>query len=196
MPYASLLVKIEAHVRNLFAIHMHPYLVYHNLSHTENVVRYTARLSEYYDLKPHSHFIIMAAAWFHDTGHLFGEIEGHEALSATLMEKYLGDTISKIYLNHIRQCIMATKMPVHPGNLLEMIICDADTWHLGTTDFFGEDHKVWQEVEARKGKIFDNKPALSLRFMEQHIFFTSYCIQHLSEGKRENVKRLNESIGG
>lgn len=189
----SLLAKIESYVRNLFAIHMQPYLTYHNLAHTENVVKHAAILSDFYNLAPHNHFTIIAAAWFHDTGHLFGEIEGHEARSVAIMEKFLGDTISEIYLNDIRQCIMATKMPVHPGNVLEMIICDADTWHLGTKDFFEEDERVWQEVEARKGKTFDNKPALSLRFMEQHIFFTSYCIQHLSAGKRENVKRLNES---
>lgn len=190
MSDASMLGKIELHVRNMFAIHMQPYLYYHNLAHTENVVKHTAALCNWYNLAAHNRFVIMAAAWFHDTGHLFGDIEGHEERSAELMAQFLGESIPSIYLSSIRQCIMATKMPVHPMNILEMIICDADTWHLGTEDFMVEDDRVWQELEARKGKAFENKVAMSLRFVQSHLFYTSYCIQQLSAGKQKNVERL------
>lgn len=195
MSEASLLEKVESYVRNLFAIHMQPYLVYHNLHHTENVVKHTAILSEYYNLNANNHFIIMTAAWFHDTGHLFGDIENHEARSGEIMQNFLKDSIPPHYLNNIYETIMATKMPVHPNNVLDMIICDADTWHLGTDDFKHEDEKVWQEVEARKGKTFENKLAMSLKFIQQHMFFTSYCISQLSAGKRKNIIWLTEAAG-
>lgn len=186
MSDATLLVKIESHVRNLFALHPQPFLYYHNLSHTEKVVKHTAALSGYYHLANHNHFTLMTAAWFHDTGHLFGDMESHEERSVELMTKFLQDSIPPLYLNEIQQYIMATKMPVHPMDILEKIICDADTWHLGTEDFPEEDKNVWQELEARRGRTFENKAALSLKFMQQHQFYTSYCIQQLSEGKLKN----------
>lgn len=189
-----MLVKIESHVRSLFAIHMQPYLYYHNLAHTVNVVEHTAILCNWYNLAAHNRFIIMAAAWFHDTGHLFGDMDGHEERSAEIMTKFLGDSVPPLYLGSIRQCILATKMPVHPTNILEMIICDADTWHLGTGDFVMEDDRVWQELEARKGKTFDNKVAISLKFIQAHLFYTTYCIQQLTAGKQQNIALLMEGM--
>lgn len=190
MSDALLLVKIEAHVRNLFGIHMQPYLHYHNLTHTEEVVEHTEALCTWYNLAAHNRFIIMAAAWFHDTGQLFGNPEGHEERGAVLMRKFLEGTVPPLYISAIHQYIMATQMPVHPVNILEKIICDADTWHLGTSDFIAKDAKVWQELEARKGRTFENKAALSLRFMQQHTFYTTYCKQQLSAGKRRNIRDL------
>ena len=35
----------------------------------------------------------------------------------------------------IREIILATKLPVSPQTLLQAIICDADTFHLGTDEF-------------------------------------------------------------
>lgn len=187
MSATTLLEKIAAYVRNLFAIHQQTYLYYHNLSHTENVVKHTAILSAYYQLNERDHFILMAAAWFHDTGHLFGDAEKHEERSAELMLRFLENSL---YKNEIATCILATTMPVHPENLLEMMLCDADTWHLGTEEFIQEDERVWLELEARRGQHFEHKTALSLKFMQQHQFYTGYCIEHLSEGKRRNEASL------
>ena len=38
-------------------------------------------------------------------------------------------------------------MPAVPSTLVEQIICDADTYHLGTEDFLHLDKLVWQELE-------------------------------------------------
>ncbi|WP_343690931.1 metal-dependent phosphohydrolase [Chitinophaga sp.] len=190
MSEALLLAKIEAHVRHLFALHMQPYLYYHNLAHTEEVVEHTTALCSWYNLAAHNSFIIITAAWFHDTGHLFGDLEGHEERGAALMRQFLEGSVPTLYLSAIHQYIMATRMPVHPANIMEKIICDADTWHLGTADFMMKDAKVWQELEARKGRTFENKAALSLKFMQQHSFYTTYCKQQLSAGKRRNIDAL------
>jgi predicted metal-dependent HD superfamily phosphohydrolase len=185
-----MLTRVAAYVQNLFTIHMQPYLYYHNLSHTQEVVKHTAELSAYYKLSAYDHFIIMTSAWFHDTGHLTGPAEDHEVRSVELMTTFLQGSIPDTDLQTISQYILATQMPVHPASLPEMIICDADTWHLGTHDFAQEDAKVWQEVEARKGKTYENKVALSLRFLQAHQFYTSYCIDRLSAGKQENIESL------
>ncbi|SFW27409.1 HD domain-containing protein [Chitinophaga sancti] len=190
MENAILLMKIESYVRNLFAIHQQSYLYYHNLSHTERVAEHTAIMSAYYQLGEGDHFILMTAAWFHDTGHLFGEMEKHEERSTEVMMKFLGETLPAHIIEKIQVCIMATKMPVHPMNLLEMILCDADTWHLGTKEFWREDARVWQELEARKGRKFENKVAMSLKFMQQHQFYTTYCLKELSRGKEKNEALL------
>ncbi|WP_343674746.1 HD domain-containing protein [Chitinophaga sp.] len=169
---------------------MQPSLMYHNLDHTVRVVGHVSELATYYDLKTEKQFILATAAWFHDTGHLFGEMEEHEIYSAELMSQFLQNRVPSYVEEMIRQCIMATKMPVHPTNILEEIICDADTWHLGTDDFMQLDENVWLEMEARKGKVYTNKTEMSLRFLKQHTFYTTYCIDHLSEGKQQNIEYL------
>jgi hypothetical protein len=89
---------------------------------------------------------------------------------------------------------MATKMPVVASTLMQEIVCDADTYHLGTKDFPDRDKLVWQETELRLGRPIENKVQRSLQFLEKHQFFTGYCKQHLSTGKEKNIQYLKISL--
>jgi HD superfamily phosphodiesterase len=77
----SLLSEIGSYVERLFRICNKPYLLYHNLDHTLQVVQHTKEIAGHYPLDANSLFSVVAAAWFHDTGHLTGESEGHEERS-------------------------------------------------------------------------------------------------------------------
>ena len=55
----------------------------------------------------------------------------------------------KKLIDAIASCIMATKLPRNPKNLLEEIICDADTYHLGTKDFKKTNKQAFEECSLQ-----------------------------------------------
>ena len=87
----------------------------------------------------------------------------------------------------IAQCIMATKLPPHPTSLYEKIICDADTFHLGTLDFRRTDPLVHQEIELRKKVMIPDWATRTLIMLRRHTFFTDYCQRLLADGKLANI---------
>lgn len=189
------LSKIEGYVRNLYENFGRSELLYHNLEHTEQVVKHAVEIAEYYNIDADREFVLLASAWFHDCGHLFGAFELHEEKSVEIMHEYfVGSSIDQDTVLYIEACIMATKMPVYPQNLLEEILCDSDTYHLGTTSFTAIDQFVWNELELRLGLIVECKMEKSIDFLSKHQFFTSYCQQKLGARKTQNLSCLKTSF--
>ena len=190
-----LMVAIKTHVEMLFTAHMQPYLLYHNFEHTQQVAEHAETIAAHYSLKADTLFVLLAAAWFHDTGHLLGDIEGHEERGVSIMRAFLSYRLVDVRtLVEIERCIMATKMSVQPVTLNEQILCDADTYHLGTPDFRTKDDAVWKEMELRLGRKFDDKAQHSLAFLRAHTFYTDYCKHLLAEGKTSNIAQLEADI--
>ena len=170
-----------------------PHYPYHNLTHTLGVVDHAREIAAHYTVDATDTFVLVVAAWFHDIGHLYGPMPGHEERGVTIMQEHLSGLPSEMRAA-IGDCIMATKLPAHPTLLLHKIICDADTYHLGTPLFLQTDPRVRQEVEMRTGKIFANWRQRTLELLRQHVFFTDYCQALLKEGKARNIAWLEAQI--
>ena len=89
METVTLLTEIERYVRQLFSKYQRPYLIYHSLQHTTRVVTHTKEIAEYYKYNDLSLFIVLTAAWFHDTGHLQVNMDTHEQKSISIMVEFL-----------------------------------------------------------------------------------------------------------
>jgi predicted metal-dependent HD superfamily phosphohydrolase len=182
--------KAAEYVINEYESPNAPVYPYHNLQHTRNVVLHSEEMASHYRLSATDRFILTTAAWFHDIGHLYGPMPGHEERGALIMEKYLAaEAPQALELTPpIRNCILATKMPSHPANLLQRIICDADTYHLGTDYFRQTDPLVRKEMTQRFGAIPSAKwKQKTLALLRQHTFFTDYCQTLLNQKKQENI---------
>lgn len=185
----------EKYVVDLFARLASTYLAYHNLSHTERVVAHALEIAGYYKLDENDSFVLSIAAWFHDTGHLVADIESHEETSVHLMKSFLADkNIDAALIEKISQCIMATKYPPNPKTLLEEIICDADTYHFGTEYFQITDDLVKKEFQLRTNKYYTHWGENTLKLLETHRFFTSYCRNKLDKGKAANIEYVKAKI--
>jgi predicted metal-dependent HD superfamily phosphohydrolase len=180
-------LEVAEFVVNSFESPDAPVYPYHNLVHTRNVVMHTEEMAGHYQVAIRDRFIVTTAAWFHDIGHLYGPMQGHEERGAQVMKIHLHDQPAEL-LTAIRRCILATKMPSHPVDLLEQILCDADTYHLGTDLFRETDPLVHQEMIQRFGPMTDESwRKKTLAFMRQHAFFTDYCQTLLNKKKQENI---------
>ncbi len=183
--------RIANHVTRLFEEHPHPNLVYHNLTHTKSVVERAQEIAAHYELSEADTLTIYVAAWFHDVGHLYTDIEKHEEKSVELMREYIqkDPSANEKLIANIAACIMATKIPVHPQNLMEEILCDADSYHFGNKDFKTTNKEVKKEFALRGyGMLLQDWESNTIEMLKKHVFFTSYCKILLEEGKRKNIE--------
>lgn len=194
MDYHKIDKRIEDYVTGLFNQMHSPNLSYHNLDHTKIVVKHTQEIAGHYNVSETEMLILYAAAWFHDTGYLFTEPEKHEEMSVDVMKKFMIDVVAEPdTIDQISGCILATKVPYNPKNLLQQILCDGDSYDLGTKNFKVTNKKIYEEVKLR-GKVVTPLEFLnqSIRFLEDHQFFTNYCKELLNTGKEKNIKRLEK----
>jgi len=143
------LSKIRDHVTNCFQQDAPGYLYYHNLLHTKSVVIHAEEIALFYGLQNEDPFVLLAAAWFHDLGHLYDSPVNHEFKSVTLMKDFLTNSYPDEVLEKIADTILATRQLATPKTQLEKIIRDADTYHFGTEEFFLTDGLVKRELEER-----------------------------------------------
>ncbi len=186
--------KISDHVTEIFEEYHHPNLVYHNLDHTKTVVERTQEIAAHYQLEEQDMLILYIAAWFHDTGHLVSDIATHEEKSVEFMKSFMTEQdVQPNVMEKAEALIRATRMPHAPANLLEEIICDADTYHFGTSDFKRTNKQIQKEYRLRNYKtLLLEWEKNTLELLERHQFFTSYCKTLLSEGKQKNISRVRK----
>jgi predicted metal-dependent HD superfamily phosphohydrolase len=196
MEHHSIYKKAESFVKDFFEQYSNKNLLFHNLAHTQNVVERSKEIAAQYDLNEDEQFIIYIAAWFHDTGHLLTDPSKHEVKSVELMKTFIGKyTIDEELIRQISDCILATRIPRNPQNQLQKIICDADTYHLGTKEFKSTNKQLRKEYELRNiPEPEGGWRKASLEFMLSHDYYTDYCKKLLTEGKMENIERLRKKL--
>ncbi len=190
----NLYKKTEQHVSTLFNDNKKPTLVFHNLEHTQSVVKRTKEIAGHYYLSETDMMVVYIAAWFHDTGYLFTDPEHHEEKSVELMKEFM-----KIHTNDdnlikmIADCIMASRPPRVHDSLLKEIICDADTYHFGTKDFSDFDKKVREEYNLN-GMVLNETEwdSMTSELLNEHRFYTKYCKDLLEKRKQKNMKKLKK----
>ena len=196
MDYHNIFKKAESFVKDLFDQYSSKNLLFHNLAHTQTVVERSKEISATFELPENDQFIVYMAAWFHDTGHLLVDPSKHEIKSVELMKTFmLKYNVDAEIVRQISDCILATRMPRNPQNLLQKILCDADTYHLGTKDFKATNKQLRKEYALRNiPEPVGGWKKGSLDFMLSHEYYTDYCRNLLNPGKMENIERLRKKL--
>ncbi len=190
---SEIVQKAEDFVTELLTNELDPKFLYHNLKHTQRVVKSTRELLGFYELPDEEVEQLLLAAWFHDTGYTRG-VEEHEENSCRVMSDFLQKAhYPAEKIAPIEDLILATKRYHEPQSLHEEIIRDADASHFAqksyweTTDFLKEEleelgigrytQKEWRDINI---KMFRN----------EHRFYTQYAQENWTIGKEKNLKQL------
>ena len=184
--------QVQSHVQALYRSNARPALLYHNLAHTEGVVSAATQIANHYQLNDRDFFVVLAAAWFHDSGYLDGA-SGHEEKSMQEAAAFLsGLQVNAGDIEAVKHCILATKMPQNPQNLLEQILCDADLFHLGTEPFNERSKQMRKEYNASHHKDISKEEwrNKTIWLMQQHSYYTDYARLLLDEKKQQNLTAL------
>lgn len=190
MDFESLILKTQECVSQLAKDHCGDYC-FHNALHTHDVVQAAEEMAIYYHLNPQDRFIVICAAYFHDIGYLFGGARDHETRGAACAAQFLQEQgVPMDLIEQVKGCIMATKMPQAPRNLLERILCDADLFHLGGNSFEERNKLMHQEAEQyHAGKIDKNEwRTKTIALMQNHKYHTDYAQNKLNQGKQINLE--------
>jgi len=193
-----ILSEAQDFVSDLFANKVDKAIHFHTLQHTQEVLAGCETMADYYHLDDEDRFALMLAAWFHDTGYSGGQAMGHENLSVELATRFLNEhRVHQNVINKVVGCINATRLPQNPTSLIEQIICDADLFHLGTSDF-KDKNKLLREELNDFGKLELSKKdwrKKNIEFLTKHNYFTSYAKEHLDPLKQVYLQELNKKAG-
>lgn len=192
MEFQQLSEDVKQYVLNYFEVHHDPDLIYHDVKHTKNVVATATRIANHYQLNDEDFFVVIVAAWFHDTGY-FIDKANHEASGAALAADYLNEfKVEQAIIEKVKGCIMATRMPQNPAGLLQEILCDADLFHLGTNEFADRSKLMHREIEIIKHIEIDKRTwrQKNIELLESHHYFTDYVQLLLNDEYEKNLRRL------
>ncbi|SEJ12135.1 Predicted metal-dependent phosphohydrolase, HD superfamily [Dyadobacter sp. SG02] len=197
MNYNHRLDKVKHHVHHFFGTKALAQLSYHNLVHTESVVANAVKIANHYRLEDKETFIVVTAAWFHDTGYSTGEAAGHEKRGAEMAAEFLrSEEVDEEVIAEVEGCILATVWPQNPTNFLQQVVCDADLFHLGTPDFSDWNKLVRKEAEQRLGRKIDKTEwrKSTIKLLESHTYQTDYCRDLLDKQKKKNLEKLKQKL--
>jgi hypothetical protein len=177
MNYLEILDDVKTHVEHLFNTAADDKLIYHNLTHTEHVVKHVVEIADHYKVTDLDFFIVQCAAWFHDIGYMQGK-DQHERVGAEAAAVFLSG------LGVEQQTIQAIQG------------CDADLYHLGSNSFKDRNKLMRKEMSVFFNKEIDKNiwRLGTLQLLESHHYHTRYCIEKLSQKKSENLHQLKEKL--
>ena len=192
----EILSSASQYVNDLLRDMLPPWVVYHNFTHTSEIVDAVKEIGEASKLSKTEMEIAQLAAWFHDTGYIEGA-DGHEVRSAEIASAFLrehGYPADRI--ERVAGCIRATTVPQSPQNLLEEVLCDADMAHLGKKKFFEKSDLMRLEFERRMDKSFTDLEWLNsnIEFLARHKYHTKYAREAFSKRSEKNMIRLQERV--
>ena len=186
---ATLLIDAEKYVSNLLNNKLATNYVYHNLVHTQGVVKSIEKLA----IPEIDAENLQVAAWFHDTGFIKGA-ENHEEESVKILTLFLTKKNVEVKrIETISNLILATKIGHEATNDLEKIITDADCAHLGNKSFEDKTALLRKEWEATENKKYSDAEwgAVNIDFLTKvHKYRTDYALKNWSKGKEKNLAKL------
>jgi predicted metal-dependent HD superfamily phosphohydrolase len=190
--HKKLLADAEQYVKTFFEENISPDYVFHNFAHVQAVVDSVLEIGQGYELPQHDLTLLQLAAWFHDLGYDKGPAN-HEERSVQYAEKFLQEhNFSAEDIAVVRSCIYATKVPQHPDNLLEEIVCDADMSHLGKESYWDRCGRIRQELLVTQQMIMSEQEWVDfeINFMQQHRYHTPIATELYDERKQKHIRQL------
>ncbi|NAS12737.1 Pycsar system effector family protein [Poritiphilus flavus] len=190
---SEILEKTEEFVTDLLSNQLDPKYLYHNLRHTQRVVKSTKELLNSNNLGSKEQEILLLATWLHDTGYTRGSAN-HEEKSCEIAREFLEEQqYEKEAQEDICNLIMATKRFYEPQNLAEEIIRDADASHLGKSTYHETSAYLREELKLLDIKTYGEKAWRNANiemFEKEHRFYTPYAQEQWGPGKEKNLKQL------
>ena len=189
----ELVSKTEEYVTELLTKNLESNYLYHNLRHTQRVVKSTKELLNFYKLTNEENDAILIAAWLHDTGYTISTVD-HEEHSSIIAKEFLENIDGNVGLiKNVDELIMATKMGHEPKNLLEQIIKDADCSHFAQQSYIETSELLREELTQLGVAEYSRKEWRNKNiqlFRTEHRYYTDYAKENWQPKKDKNLESL------
>lgn len=188
----ELISKAESFVTEFFSKHFGDKYVYHNLQHTQEVVAAAREIAATHELSEEDQKTLILAAWFHDTGYVFGKVD-HERKSCEIIRDFFANQLAEqVDQEAICQLILSTKVGTPPEGVLQEILCDADLSHIGSANYWDKSARLRHEMLLTEGKIMTELEWVNfeLNFMQNHKFNTEVGAGLYEKRKQKHIRTL------
>ncbi|MBQ4215353.1 MAG: HD domain-containing protein [Bacteroidales bacterium] len=187
---------LEEYILNRLEKELPPYLHYHNVKHTMDVLIGVEVIATAENVTDEEDMLLLrTAALFHDMGQIV-QSKGHENISCDYAREILPRyCYSQEQIDKICTLIMATQLPPNPTTLLECIMCDADLDYLGRSDFIPVSDTLYDELHVQN--IVNDKNTWNkqqIKFISNHTYFTNFAKNNREVNKQKQIKRLQSLI--
>jgi predicted metal-dependent HD superfamily phosphohydrolase len=190
---SDILEKTKNFVVELLSKELDPNFLYHNLRHTQRVVKSTKELLNAHSLTAEENEVIELAAWLHDIGYSKG-CENHEERSCTIAKEFLSkEGYNTKLIEKVSACIMATKRFTEPTSIEEEIIRDADASHFAQKSYLATSELLREELNLLDIADYNQKEWLETNikmFRTEHRFYTDYAKENWQPKKDKNLRKL------
>jgi len=187
----------EKYVTSLLHDQLPAFRTFHNAGQTQCVVEKCQEMMKHANLTENERYILLLAAWFHDTGYVYAS-KHHEELSAGIA----GDFLMQFGLPHgivddVKNLILETKEELYPSTHAGKILCDADTFYLGSKDFKTRSRLLKKEMELDENISISEEEwsSQSKKLLISHRYFTAYAKSQWEGQKQKNLVVLENQIG-
>jgi len=192
---SNIIEKAKQFASELLSKKLNPTFTYHNLTHTQRVVKSVHELLQQHQINADDQEALLLAAWLHDTGYTKG-VEDHEEESCAIATKFLKDqNAEKTLIEDVCQLIRCTKMGMEPKTLSEKILKDADASHFAKNSYMETCNRLREEWSLQGLKSFSEMEWLDENikfFNEYHQFYTDFAKNNWQIKKDENLKKLKK----
>ncbi|MCV6630049.1 MAG: DUF5706 domain-containing protein [Flavobacteriaceae bacterium] len=192
----EIIAKASIYVSDLLSVKLSNNILYHNLNHTQRVVKSAEEIAAGMSLEAKSLKVLRLAAWFHDTGYVDG-YENHEEKSCEIAKEFLQqEAVAEEEILAVCDLIMATVWEYEPKNELEKILRDADCSHFAREDFGEITRQLRKEFELVKGDKIGAKKwrKINIEVLEnKHCYYTKYALQHWQPKKAALLAKLKKA---
>ncbi|MEO1257474.1 MAG: Pycsar system effector family protein [Bacteroidota bacterium] len=188
----DIIALAEAYVVDFFKRNIGAEYVFHDIQHVRNVVGAVKLVGEGCGINGRQIELLQLAAWFHDTGYVEGA-EGHEERSCKFAVDFLSrHNVPEQDLDVITRCIMATKLPFKPKDLLEEVMCDGDLSHLGKDIYWDRCGRLRQELLMTRSIMMSEQEWIQFEidFMGNHHYFTEAAQDLYGKRKEKHIRQL------
>ena len=195
--HMSIIEQAKAFVTDFFEKNHKPIYTYHNIEHTENVVKQATKIAGIMEFSEEDLEVVILAAWFHDAGYFKGFIK-HEIISGEIAEKFLKENnYSDKQIQRVICAIQNTKIPYTACECkISMVLCDADLQHLASKNFMKSSDNLREERSALMNHEFSTKTYWeeTLNFLKKHTYRTDYGKKVLAKKKELNIQKVTEKV--
>ena len=186
----GIIKKAENFVFELFKTADTSKLLYHNFTHTNDVVLGCIEIGEGSNVSEEEMEILTLSAWFHDVGYLTAW-ENHEEIGVKHATEFLSkEGYAEKNIELVTGCILATKMGAAPQTFLQEIICDADMKGLSRENYDYRSQLLREECLLLKGVSCGEEEEWiekEIEFLVQHVYYTKFAVLNYGPKKLQNV---------
>ncbi|MGB5609077.1 Pycsar system effector family protein, partial [Eudoraea sp.] len=194
---SEILLKTEAFVVDLLSTKLDEKYLYHNLRHTQRVVKSTRELIEAHTMNDREKEFLLLASWLHDTGYTKGHAE-HESSSCKIAAEFLEkEGYDAEGIKNVQACIMATRRFYEPKSLSEQIIRDADASHFAQKSYLETCELLREELSLLGIANYSVKEWMEENikmFRTEHHYYTDYAKAKWLERKDKNLMILLKEV--